>query len=120
LGDGLYDLVRAIHHAYAHVVNGTERVTGGNTTVGGMLDVKDARSLVRAAIRWGSGGSAVDSALVETEHEAECGVMLHKGGQGCGNSWPGSYEVCVIGVSDQVHCTVRSRGGLKRVLKHQC
>jgi hypothetical protein len=32
--------------------------------------------------------------------------------EGCGNSWPASNKVCVIGVSNRVHGSVRGSDGL--------
>jgi hypothetical protein len=73
----------------------------------------------RAATYAGVEVSAVGDALVEGWHEADCSAMLHKGREGCDDSWLGSYEVCVIDVSTWVHCRVRGSDGLKGVL-HQC
>jgi hypothetical protein len=55
---------------------------------------------------------------VEGAREPDCGAVLHKGGESCGDSWPGFYEVRVIGVSNWVPSRVRSSDGLKGVLKH--
>jgi hypothetical protein len=45
----------------------------------------------------------MDCLLVEGEREFDCGAMLHKGAEGCSDGYPGSDEVSVIAVSDEVH-----------------
>jgi hypothetical protein len=77
------------------VIFGTDRATGGIEPVGGMLDIEDARCPSSDRVRWGRGG-VKDGALVEEGHEPNRSAVPHKGGEG----WPGSYEVCVIGVSN--------------------
>jgi hypothetical protein len=86
--------------------------TGGNEPVSGMLYDKDVRRLFSGRVRRGR-GSAVDGALVEAGRESDCRAVLHKGRENCGDSWPESYEVCVIGVINCVHGRVRSSNSLK-------
>jgi hypothetical protein len=61
---------------------GTDRGTGGNTLVGGMLDLEDARGLLSGRVHWGS-GITIHSAFVGGEHKTGGGAMLHKGRDDC-------------------------------------
>jgi hypothetical protein len=60
----------------------TDRGIGGNTLVGGMLDLEDARGLLSDRVHWGS-GITIHSAFVGGGQEAGGGPMLHKDGDGC-------------------------------------
>jgi hypothetical protein len=80
-------LVSVTFHVRSDVVIGTNRDTGGNDPVSGMLDIKDARSLLRGLVRGGRRG-AVDCALVEGGRESDSGAVLHKSMEGCSGPGP--------------------------------
>jgi hypothetical protein len=61
----------------------------------------------RGLVRWGT-GSAIDGALVEGGRETDCSAVLHKCGEGGGDSRPGPDEACVIGGSNGVYGRVRA------------
>jgi hypothetical protein len=110
----------AILHVCADVIVGTDRGTGSNEPVGGMQDIKDAGCLLNYRLQWDS-GAAVHCALVHGGRDSDCSNVLHKGMDGCGESWPGPiYEVCVIGVRNGVQGRVRSSDGLKSLLMRKC
>jgi hypothetical protein len=67
-----------------------------------------------------AGVEGVHCVFVQGGRESDCGSAQHKWLQECGARGPGSYEVCVIGISNGVHGRVRSSDGIKGVLKHQC
>jgi hypothetical protein len=64
-------------------------------------------------VRWGGRG-AVDCTLVEGGREFDCGIVLHKGMEGCSDSRSRSDEVGVISVRDGVDGRVCCSNGLKR------
>jgi hypothetical protein len=81
-------MVSVILHVRGDVSIGTNKGTGGQEPVCGMLDIEGARCLLSSCVRW-STGSAMDGVLVQGGHNTDCSAVLYKCWEGCGDSWRG-------------------------------